>query len=36
MSSSEVQAEIISQGVRNMEPDTTNQHEEGERPKFGP
>ena len=36
MPSSEVQAEILSQGVSNMEPDTTNQHEEGKRPKFGP
>ena len=34
--SSEVQAEILSQGVSNTEPDTTNQHEEGKRPKFGP
>ena len=36
MSSTEVQAEILSQGVSNTEPDTTNQHEEGKRPKFGP
>ena len=36
MTSSEVQTEILSQGVSNMEPGTTNQHEEGKRPKFGP
>ena len=36
MPSSEVQTEILSQGVSNMEPGMTNQHEEGERPKFGP
>ena len=36
MPSSEVQTEILTQGVSNAEPDTTNQHEEGERPKFGP
>ena len=36
MPSSEVQTEILSQGVSNMELDTTNQQEEGERPKFGP
>ena len=34
--SSEVQAEILSQGVSNTEPGMTNQHEEGKRPKFGP
>ena len=38
MPSSEVQTEILTQGVSNAEPDTdtTNQHEEGKRPKFGP
>ena len=36
MPSSEVQAEILSQGVSSMEPGTTNQPEEGKRPKFGP
>ena len=36
MPSSEVQTEILTQGVSNAEPDTTNQHEEGRRPEFGP
>ena len=36
MPSSEVQAEILSQGVSSTEPGTTNQPEEGKRPKFGP
>ena len=38
MPSSEVQAEILSQGVSSTVPDTAtqNRHEEGERPKFGP
>ena len=36
MPSSEVQTEILTQGVRNAGPDTTNQHEEGKRPQFGP
>ena len=35
MPSSEVQTEILSQGVSNTEPGTTNQPEEGKRPKFG-
>ena len=36
MPSSEMQTEILTQGVSNAEPDTTNQQEEGKRPKFGP